>query len=885
MNKQMTNNTMNTKGMGGRLRNCIAGFFGLVVSGLVQAGDLTALNWEENATPPTLQVWVSGSPAHEVQSLDGGQRLRLSLPGTVLRDVSDVEGRGDVKGVYPYLSETGTGVHIDFLMSQPGQLKVETASYGLRVAATTGTETPARAAPAETKPANGKPAKAEIPPPKVEPVPPPAAAASAPPAPVPVAAPAKAVTTTSIDEVLYAKLPGDRIQITLRMTGGVPKPAVFSTTNPARLAFDFPNTRVALAKGLVKVDQGSVTSINAVEAQNRTRVVVNLVRPAGYTTTSDGRSFTINVDNPAAGAAGVTTAKTTRFATAAKPGKHSLKSIDFRRGPHGDGKIIVALSDTGVGIDIREQAGEIIVDFLDTGISSEMQRRLDVTDFGTPVHNIDTFVQGRNVRLVINAKGKYEHLAYQAGELFTVNVKPITDKGERKVDEFGFSGEKLSLNFQNIDVRAALQVIADFTNLNFVTSDSVKGSLTLRLKDVPWDQALQIIADSKNLAIRKSGNVVRVGPADEVAAKEKAAFEASKAAIELEPLVSELVQINYAKAEDMAKLLKSIKAIDPGGQQNVPFSTVSVQKLETESNSLLSPRGQVTVDVRTNTLLIQDIPTKIREVRKLIAQLDQPVRQVMIETRLVEATDDWAKNVGVRWGGFKRPTTLSDGSVDARQNVFCGTLECQADNVDFETVDMNEAMVVNFGAAPISGQVASSLSIVKLFDTKFLQLELSALEADGKGKIISSPRLITGNQKKARIEQGQEGLFRALGGIGTTTFIIRKAVLALEVTPQITPDDRIIMDVLVTKDVFADSVNGLIDKKEITTQVLLDNGETVVIGGIFEQQESTRVNKVPFFGDVPVIGWAFRKKEAFDRKRELLIFLTPRILSERLSLK
>jgi len=669
------------------------------------------------------------------------------------------------------------------------------------------------------------------------------------------------------------------------MKGGVAKPAVFSTTNPARLAFDFPNTKVALGKSQVKVDQGAVTSINAIEAQNRTRIVVNLVRAAGYTTTSDGRSFSITVDNPAGGVAGVTSGKVTRFATATRAGKHSLKSIDFRRGPHGDGKIVVALSDTGVGIDIREQAGEIIVDFLDTGIPAEMQRRLDVTDFGTPVRNIDTFIQGRHVRLVIAAKGKYEHLAYQAGEQFTVNVKPIVKSDERKTDEFGFKGEKLSLNFQNIDVRAALQVIADFTNLNFVTSDTVKGSLTLRLKDVPWDQALQIIADSKNLAIRKSGNVVRVGPADEVAAKEKAAFEASKAAIELEPLVSELIQVNYAKAEEMAKLLKSIKAVDPGSQQaGSPFSSVSVQKLETEANSLLSPRGQVTVDVRTNTLLIQDIPSKIREVRKLVAQLDQPVRQVMIETRLVEATDDWAKNVGVRWGGFKRPTADANGNID-RQVVFCGTSECQPDNLAGDPVDVNESMLVNFGAAPIQGQVAGSLSIIKLFDTKLLNLELSALEADGKGKIISSPRLITGNQKKARIEQGQEGLFRALGGVGTTSFIIRKAVLALEVTPQITPDDRIIMDVLVTKDVFADSVNGLIDKKEITTQVLLDNGETVVIGGVFEQQESKRVTKVPFFGDIPMIGWAFRKTESFDRKRELLIFLTPRILSERLSLR
>ncbi len=362
---------------------------------------------------------------------------------------------------------------------------------------------------------------------------------------------------------MYAKLPGDRVQIQLRMAGTPAKPAVFTTSNPARIALDFANTRVNMAKTSVKVGMGAITSVNAVEGQEPHTRGSESGEAGCLHRTSDGRSYTITVENPVGAVAGTQAAKTTRFASAARPGKHSLKGIDFRRGPQGDGKIIIGLSDTGVGIDIREQAGEIIVDFLDTGIPAELQRRLDVTDFGTPVSNIDTFVQGKNVRLVIVAKGKYEHLAYQAGELFTVNVKPIVEKpGEKKKDEFGYSGDKLSLNFQNIDVRAALQVIADFTNLNFVTSDSVKGNLTLRLKDVPWDQALDIIATAKNLAVRKSGNVVTVGPADEVAAKEKAALEAGKNVMELEALVSELIQINYSKAEDIAKLLKSIKAID-----------------------------------------------------------------------------------------------------------------------------------------------------------------------------------------------------------------------------------------------------------------------------------------------------------------------------------
>jgi len=859
--------------------------FLFLASGAVLAGDLTALSWEENAGTPSLQVWVSGSPAYEVQTLDAGQRLRLRLSDTVLRDVTDVVGRGAVKGVYPYLSDTGTGVHIDFLLTEPGQLRVEPATYGYRVIAQVDGGAASKAAGVE-KPE----VKAAEPP--VKPVA--AAPMNAPKAAAVVAKPT--VPENTIEDIVYAKLPGDRIQIQLRMTGTPAKPAVFTTSNPARIALDFPNTRVSMARTSVKVGVGAITSVNAIEARNRTRVVLNLVKPAAYTSTSDGRNFTITVENPVGAVAGTQAPKTTRFASAARPGKHNLKGIDFRRGAQGDGKIIIGLSDTGVGIDIREQAGEIIVDFLDTGIPAELQRRLDVTDFGTPVTNIDTFVQGRNVRLVIVAKGKYEHLAYQAGEMFTVNVKPILEKpGERKKDEFGYSGDKLSLNFQNIDVRAALQVIADFTNLNFVTSDSVKGSLTLRLRDVPWDQALDIIATAKNLAVRKSGNVVTVGPADEVAAKEKAALEAGKSVMELEALVSELVQINYSKADDIAKLLKSIKAIEPAGRAaalgggltvTTPPSNVRVDKIETESNTLLSPRGQVTVDERTNTLLIQDTPSKIREVRKLIAALDQPVRQVMIETRLVEARDTFAKNLGVKWGVAAHGPVGASGS--SAVGTTCGTLGCAANLVNGIPVNLaGNGLSVNLGAGGIGNTAPASIAtILQLPAGNLLSLELSALEEEGQGKIISSPRLITANQKKARIEQGQERVFQVVTAQGVTA-LIKKAVLALEVTPRITPDDKVILDVLITKDAFAsaDPENSTINKKEITTQVLLDNGQTVVIGGIYEQELLSTVTKVPFLADVPLMGWLFNKKSKLDNKTELLIFLTPRILSDTLSLR
>jgi type IV pilus assembly protein PilQ len=841
-----------------------------LISGAAFAGDLTALSWEDNAGIQSLQVWVTGTPAYEIQALDGGQRLRLRLADTTLRDVTDVEGRGVVKGVYPYLSDTGTGVNIDFLLTQPGQLKIEPTSYGYRVLAQVNGAETAQTAVEESASNAAAPPAAPV-----------AAAAAAAAAAAPAAPPA--APQNAIEDIVYAKLPGDRLQIQLRMTGTPAKPAVFTTSNPARIALDFANTRATLAKPSINVGVGAVTSIHTIEAQNRTRVVLNLVKPTAYTSTFDSRSYTITLENPVGGVAGTQATKTTRFASAVRPGKHSLKGIDFRRGPQGDGKVVIGLSDTGVGIDIREQAGEIIVDFLDTGISAELQRRLDVTDFGTPITNVDTFVQGKNVRMVIAAKGKYEQLAYQAGEMFTINVKPIVEKpGEKKKDEFGYSGEKLSLNFQNIEVRAALQVIADFTNLNFVTSDNVKGSLTLRLKDVPWDQALDIIATAKNLAVRKSGNVVTVGPADEVTAKEKAALEAGKNVQELEPLVSELIQINYSKASDIASLLKSIKAIATGIQP-APYSTVSVAKTETESNTLLSPRGQVTVDERTNTLLVQDTPSKIKEVRKLISALDQPVRQVMIETRLVEARDSFARNLGVKWG------VASHGPIGSNSSqTTCGTLGCAADMVNGLPVKLDTTgLSVNLGAANIGDSVAGSIAtILQLPAGNLLSLELSALEEQGLGKTISSPRLITANQKKARIEQGQERLFLIPGATGSTS-VTKSAVLALDVTPRITPDDKVILDVLITKDQFtsANPNDSTMTKKQITTQVLLDNGQTVVIGGIFEQELLNTVTKVPFMADVPLIGWMFNKKSKLDNKTELLIFLTPRILSDALSLK
>jgi type IV pilus assembly protein PilQ len=838
--------------------------------------EIQSIAWEPGSDTPVLQIKLAGESTYKTQVLEDGQRLRISFPESSMgASLAELQGLDKVKGVYPYLADNGTSVVVDLLMTEPGQLDVQKAEYGYRVVASAAASTPATAVtPAVPVPSPSSPAEmtsnvVEQPAEKT-------AAAE------PASAPAVVEEKNIIEDILYVKLPGDRMQVTLKMAKPPVEPNVFTITNPARISLDFTKTRVGLAKKSIVVKEGAVTNVTAIEAEDRSRIVLSLIKPVAYSTTIDGNNFILTVEAPLAAIAGSVEPKTTHFASSHKTGKYSLKAIDFRRGPQGDGKIIINLSDPAVGVDIREQAGEIIIDFLNTSAASELQRRLDVVDFATPVQTVDTYPQGKNTRMVITPKGKYEQLAYQTGNVFTISVKPVIDKpDEKKVDEFGYSGEKLSLNFQNIEARAALQVLADFTGLNFVVSDTVKGSLTLRLKDVPWDQALDLILDSKNLAMRRKGNVLTVAPAPEVAAKEKANLEATKSVIELEPLVSELIQINYAKAEDIALLLKSIKAITTtAGQHPVFGQAVAVTKESTDSNTLLSPRGQVTVDARTNSILIQDTAGKIREVRKLIAKLDQPVRQVMIESRLVEATDNFSRSLGVRLGH------IYDSTKSSGQRAITTGQDATIDNTYLTSgvYDINRHFNVNLPSPGIGTSPAGALTLFFSKGSRIIDLELSALEQEGKGKVISSPRVITANQKLARIEQGQERVYTQ-NILGVGSLITKKASLKLEVTPQITPDDRVSLDVNITKDNFTDAVNGILNIKEIKTQVLLDNGETVVIGGIYEQDKIDTVTKVPFFGDIPLLGWLFKGKEVKDNKTELLIFLTPRILSDNLSLR
>jgi type IV pilus assembly protein PilQ len=636
-------------------------------------------------------------------------------------------------------------------------------------------------------------------------------------------------------------------------------PAGFTVNNPPRIAFDFPNTTSALGRATQDVGEGDLRSINVVQAGDRTRLVLNLSKVASYDTQIDGRALLITLQGGAAAAAA---SSATQFAEA-KPGdsRHALRDIDFRRGNTGEGRVVIDLSDNSVGIDLKVQGRTIVIDFINTALPKNLQRRLDVTDFGTPVQIINATSQGNNSRVVIEPAGNWEHTAYQSDNRFTVEVKQAQDQ-DRIARGGGYTGERLSLNFQNVEVRAVLQVIADFTGLNIITSDTVGGSLTLRLKDVPWDQALDIILQSKGLDMRKTGNVVWIAPRDELATREKLALEAQAQINDLEPTRTESFQLNYQKGVDFQKLLS-----DP--QQRI-----------------LSKRGSAVVDARTNTVFVQDTPSRLEEVRKLLRKVDVPVRQVMIESRIVEASDTFSRNLGVRLGYREEGGGGGIFGLPPRVTVG-GNLNTVAPNAGLDGVvpAFNPANL-NVNLPAQSGSVFSMI----LFNqnrTKFVDLELSALQADGKGKIVSSPRVITSDQVEATIEQGTEIPYQSATSSGATSVSFKKATLSLKVKPQVTPDDNVIMNLRINKD----SVSALavtppaVDTKQIVTEVLVENGGTVVIGGIYTQDESSTTNKVPVLGDLPYVGFLFKQNQKRDDRRELLIFITPRIIKEGLTLR
>ena len=653
------------------------------------------------------------------------------------------------------------------------------------------------------------------------------------------------------------------------------QPGSFTIANPARIAFDLPNTVNGLGRNSQNIGEGELLSMNLVQAGERTRMVLNLRRSVGYDTQIDGKNLVIILAAaPVASASGG--AAVTHFVEAKQADAHTVRDIDFRRGKAGEGRIVVDLSDSSTGIDIRAQGQNLVIDFFKTSLPDKLRRRLDVTDFGTPVQSVNTFNQGENVRMVIAPKGLWEHSAYQTDTQFVVEVKQIVPDPNKLTQgsKAGFSGEKLSLNFQNVEVRSVLNVIADFTDLNIITSDAVGGSLTLRLKDVPWDQALQIILDTRGLDMRKNGNVVWIAPRDELATKEKLALESQQQIGELEAVRTESFVLNYQKAAEVQALLSS-----------------TTQKI-------LSKRGSAVVDTRTNTVFVQDVPARLEEVRKLIAQIDVAVRQVMIEARIVEANDSFSKNLGARLGYNQR---LPGGDSLGRDVLRTSLGPSLSNNAQLTTnaagdrqlltgtADITAGQNVNLPATGLGGFNAGVISAI-LFNrgfTRFLTLELSALEADGKGKIISSPRVLTGDKVEAVIEQGTELPYQAATSSGATSVSFRKANLSLKVKPQITPDGNIIM----TLDINKDSVGQVtaagfaIDTKHVKTEVLVENGGTVVIGGIFSQDERTTTTKVPLFGDIPVLGNLFKNNAKTDNKTELLVFITPRIMDDRLILR
>ncbi len=638
-------------------------------------------------------------------------------------------------------------------------------------------------------------------------------------------------------------------------------PAGFAINTPPRIAFDFPNTANGLGKSTQDFTEGDLRSANIVQAGTRTRLVVNLNQMLAYDTKIEGKNLLITLHDKSADM--VAASSTARFAEARQgTQKHELRDIDFRRGKNGEGRIQVDLSDPGIGIDIRQQGTTLIVDFLKTSLPRNLQRKLDVVDFATPVQGVDTFAQGDNVRMVIEPRGIWEHAAYQADNKFIVEVRPVVVDTDKKSKKDGYTGEKLTLNFQKIDVREALNVIADFTETNMVISDTVGGNLTLRLKDVPWDQAFDIILQSRGLDMRKNGNVIQVAPREEIAAKEKIDLTAHQEIADLEELRTESFQLSYQKGEAVATMLTNDK------------------------QRLLSKRGSAVVDQRTNTVFVQDTPGHLEEARKLIKQIDVPIRQVMIEARVVEASDKFGKNLGVRLGyqsgdTFKVSGTNINGNIGANQV----TMPAAGGGAPALTTFPAQLPNVNLPSAGTAG--AFSMLLFNNAMSKVLSVELTALETDSQGKVISSPRVVTSDQTEATISTGTEVPYQQASSSGATNVAFKAATLSLSVKPQITPDDNVIMDIKVNKDSVGTLYAGVpsIDTNAVKTQVLVENGGTVVIGGVYSQVQSNGVNKVPLLGDIPILGYFFRSTAKLDNKSELLVFITPKIIKDAMKLR
>lgn len=681
-----------------------------------------------------------------------------------------------------------------------------------------------------------------------------------------------------LEAVDVQTLSGQQVQFRLRMSGPAPQPLAFTIDKPARISLDLPGVTLALASRRIDVNSGGVDSVIAGESGGRTRVVLNMDALVPYETRVEGNAIVLTVGTAAANAGGAPAMAATT-APSGEPvaaGDRRISNIDFRRGPDGTGRVIVRLTDPRTPVNVREEGGRVVVDFLGTTLPAELTKRFDVTDFATPVSFVDAVRTDGSARLVIATSADFEQLAYQSDDQYVVEVKPPTKAKAAAPDRKEYTGERLTLNFQDIDVRAVLQLLADTSGQNIVVSDTVKGNVTLRLQNVPWDQALDIVMKAKGLDMRRQDNVILVGPADELAAREKADLQARRDVEELAPLRSDYLQVNYAKATDLAAL---IKASGGGG------------------SALLSSRGSVAVDERTNTLLLSDVPEKLADIRRLVATLDIPVRQVLIESRIVIVNDDFSRELGVRLGANYFESRGADqglfqvgGSAAGTNTGVSSAIENLGTNgtifpvqVPTGPANFTDRYNVNMPVANPAGRISFAL----LDYPWMLDLELSAAQAEGRGEIVSSPRVITANQREASIEQGVEIPYQQAASSGATTTQFKKAVLALRVKPQITPDNRIILDLTISKDsvgqLVASATGGnvpSIDTRVIQTQVLVNDGQTVVLGGIMETEQRESEKKVPFLGDVPGLGHLFKSKTRSNNKKELLIFVTPKILRE-----
>ena len=679
-----------------------------------------------------------------------------------------------------------------------------------------------------------------------------------------------------LQDIQVQSLPGDRVELKLIMSEEAPEPLAFTIENPARIALDLPDTELGLTSRRRDVNIGPLNTVLTAEANGRTRVVLNLGSMVEYKTVRSGNTVTITLGDEEE-----YSADTTQFASAgssssrsyAAPGNRSISSIDFRRTRDGGGRIIVSLTDPSTPVDIRQEGGRVIAVFKDTSLPAELMRRLDVMDFATPVTTVDTLRTNMDTRIVISADGKYEQLAYQSDNEFTIEINPALKTAEAESSLFfekkEYDGQRLTLNFQDIETRAVLQLLAETSGKNIVVSDTVQGNVTLRLRNVPWDQALDIVMTTKGLDMRQNGNVIIVAPATEIAARETADLEAQLAIAELEPIYSEFLQVNYAKASDLMSLIT-------GGNGG---------------NSMMSGRGTIGVDDRTNTLLVQDTAERLQDVRRMVSTLDVPIKQVLIESRIVVVGDNFSRDLGVRLGvsAFNESntglTTIS-GSGNGTDGMISSYIDGQQDpSLPFlQYPALTDRYNVNVPIADAAGR----FSLAILESDYLVDLELSALQAEGRGEIVSTPRVITANQSEATIKQGVEIPYQQAASSGATTVQFKSAVLELIVTPQITPDNNIIMDLKVSKDSVGDviSTGGLggtvpsIDTRSVETQVLVADGQTVVLGGIYETERRETIKKVPYLGDIPFVGALFRSKQVIDNKAELLIFVTPRILEE-----